>query len=68
MKAKTLLRLVKAHCCEKNCCVGLCPMAVKAEYGCDCVLSIDYVEDWDVDDIIKRAKALKKCVKKERRK
>lgn len=64
MKVKTLIKLVKAHCCEKNCHPGLCPMAIKDEYGSDCAISIERMEDWDVDDVVKRAKALKKCVKK----
>lgn len=65
MKIKKLLKLIKKICKEENCAYGKCPLATKiiCENGAivsDCAIAIENVGEWDIDDICKRVKGLKK--------
>lgn len=61
MKIKKFLKLIKKICKEENCVYGKCPLASKliSERGtivADCMMAIENVDEWDIDDICKRVK------------
>lgn len=69
MKLKKFLKMVKRICKEDNCHCGKCPMSYKfvtdnGSIMIDCVLAVENVDEWDIDNICKRAKAIEKLVKK----
>lgn len=69
MKVKKFLKLIQKICKEENCKVGKCPLTIKhvcknGTIVADCVMAIENVDEWDVDDICKRVKEFKNQVKK----
>lgn len=61
MKFVKALKLIKKICSEKNCKTGKCPLAYKMDYGMDCKISIDNVDEWDPANIEDRLEAYRKA-------
>lgn len=64
MKLRKFLKLIKKHCKEKNCALGKCPMCYPHKMGdgtflADCLLSIENMDEWEIEYICRQAKELK---------
>lgn len=55
MKAKKLLKIIKAGCCDKNCGTKQCPMFDKT-YGCLMLAGEAIPDEWNIKRILKAAK------------
>lgn len=62
MKFAKALKLIKKICSEKNCYPGICPMAKRNKAGgCDCLIDIEVVDEWDPANIEDRLEAYRKA-------